>query len=82
MSFPVTIVTPTQKTTHHVEWLDVTVISGNMVLLSCHAPFMGIVRPSSLLHWKSERGKVESCSLSGGIMEVTRERVTIITDQT
>jgi F0F1-type ATP synthase epsilon subunit len=81
MSFPVTIVTPTQKKTRAVAWVEVTVASGNMVILPNHAPFVGVLRPQSPIAWKSEAGNVEGCQLPGGFLEVTREGVTIITDQ-
>jgi len=61
-----------------VESLYVTTIDGDITVLAHHTPYVSVLKPSELVIKKD--GKEESFACTGGILEVTPEKVVILAD--
>ena len=61
-----------------VESLYVTTIDGDITVLAHHTPYVSVLKPSEILI--KINGKEESFACTGGILEVTPEKVVILAD--
>ncbi|MCX6736248.1 MAG: ATP synthase F1 subunit epsilon [Candidatus Parcubacteria bacterium] len=61
-----------------VESLYVTTIDGDINVLPHHTPYVSVLKPSEVIIKKD--GKEESFACTGGILEVTPEKVVILAD--
>jgi F-type H+-transporting ATPase subunit epsilon len=61
-----------------VESLYVTTIDGDITVLAHHTPYVSVLNPSEIIIKKD--GKEESFACTGGILEVTPEKVVILAD--
>jgi len=61
-----------------VESLYVTTIDGDITVLAHHTPYVSILKPSEVIIKKE--GKEDSFACTGGILEVTPEKVVILAD--
>ncbi|TRZ53559.1 ATP synthase F1 subunit epsilon [bacterium] len=61
-----------------VESLYVTTTDGDITVLAHHTPYVSVLKPSELVIKKD--GKEESFACTGGILEVTPEKVVILAD--
>ncbi|MCX6739215.1 MAG: ATP synthase F1 subunit epsilon [Candidatus Parcubacteria bacterium] len=61
-----------------VESLYVTTTDGDITVLPHHTPYVSVLKPSEVIIKKD--GKEESFACTGGILEVTPEKVVILAD--
>lgn len=75
------IISPEQTVTHSVAWIEVDTIAGNFVIQSGHAPTILLLSPDKELIFCLVNGKRESLLVPRGILEVSREVITLIINQ-
>lgn len=79
--FEVAFITPTSNRTIIVTWLECETPRGNLIILKGHAPLVTALKPYCEVRFQNQNGTVEAVELSGGVVEVLRNSVTIIIDQ-
>ena len=79
--FEVALITPTSNRSMLVAWLECETPRGNIVIQKGHAPLVMALKPYCEIRFENEQGVIEGIELSGGIVEVLRNSVTIIIDQ-
>lgn len=74
------IVTP-EKSVLKREVISVTIMttSGEITVLADHIPLVTVLKPG-VLEMKDEDGEIEIMSLSGGFMEVMRDKIVVLAD--
>jgi F-type H+-transporting ATPase subunit epsilon len=78
-TFPLKIITQEKVLfKEDVESLTVTTIDGEITVLPHHIPYVSILKPSEAIIKMA--GKPESFACTGGILEVTPEKVVILAD--
>lgn len=76
------IQSPTEQQTFDVAWIEVEVISGNLVIMPGHAPTVARLKHQSQIVLGFASNKQEILIVSGGIVEVTRDVTRIILSPT
>jgi F0F1-type ATP synthase epsilon subunit len=72
------IVSPEKTETHEIAWFEAHTLSGNMVIQPKHAPTILLLEPGKELLFCLKSGKQESIMIPRGIVEVTRDKATVI----
>lgn len=80
MNLLLRIITPTQNTTHEVEWLEINTPAGNRVILPHHAPLIATLTPRSLIKYQPIGAEVIERQISHGVVDVNRTRVILVTN--
>ena len=79
--FELALITPTSHRTLLVTWLECQTPRGSLVIKKGHAPLVTALKPYCEVRFQDEHGSIEALELSGGVVEVLRNSVTIIIDQ-
>ena len=61
-----------------MEWIDVTTVSGNIIILPGHAPMIEQLLSKRTISMKLPGGALKTIMLENGILSVTREAVVIV----
>lgn len=72
------IVSPTEKKTIEIEWIDLSTTIGSFIILPEHAPVIFRLSPESLAIFSLGEDKQETLIIKTGIAHVTRESVTLL----
>jgi F0F1-type ATP synthase epsilon subunit len=72
------IISPLRILNYDVAWLEVNTNVGNFVIQKGHVPTLLVLSPNEEIIFRLKNGKEESIMVSSGIVEVTREKSTVI----
>ena len=72
------IITPSSKETSTINWLELNTPTGNLVLLTGHAPSIDTLIPGKEIIFEHINGEQESILIQDGIVHITRTSATII----
>lgn len=75
------IITPLQTWHHDVAWLEINTNVGNFIIQKGHAPTILVLSPGQEISFRLKNGKEESILVQSGIVQVTREKSTIILNE-
>lgn len=75
------IITPLRTLHYDVAWLEVNTSMGNFVIQKGHVPTILILSPHEEISFRLKNGKEESILVQSGIVEVTREKSTVILNE-
>ncbi len=75
------IVTPNRTEKHHIVWLEVNTDVGNFIIQKGHVPTLLLLAPQQEVVFRLKNGKQESLLVPSGIVEVERERATVIINE-
>ena len=79
-SFPVNIVTPERTVlSADAESIQVTTVNGSLGVLKGHAPLLAMLGSGECVI-RLDNQQVRRLAISGGCLDVTRERVTVLAD--
>jgi F0F1-type ATP synthase epsilon subunit len=76
-----TILKPYDKEVHSVAWLEVNTNVGNFVLQKGHAPMILMLAKDRQLSYCLDNGQQINTTISGGILKIDREQVTIVLEK-
>lgn len=76
-----TILSPDQKKVFNIAWIEVNTPLGNFVIQRGHAPTILLVSPKEPLIICLSNGKQETFTTEGGILEITRQKATLIVNE-
>ena len=74
------LITPFQKTTRTVAWLEIDTTVGNFVIEPEHAPMILVLEKDSNIVFCLTSGKREKIQIKTGIVHIKRNLVTILGD--
>lgn len=72
------IIRPTSSQKLKINWLEAQTAEGNLVVMPGHAPMVALLAPNKELSielWDCTRTLM---TIAGGILEITREAVTLV----
>jgi F0F1-type ATP synthase epsilon subunit len=72
------IIRPTRSQELEINWLEAQTTEGNLVIMPEHEPIIVLLAPNkelSIEHWDCTRTIM---TIAGGILEVTRNAITLI----
>ncbi len=72
------IISPLRISNYDVAWLEVNTNVGNFIIQKGHVPTLLVLSPNEEIIFRLKNGKEESIMVSSGIVEVTREKSTVI----
>jgi F0F1-type ATP synthase epsilon subunit len=72
------IISPLRILNYDVAWLEVNTNVGNFVIQKGHVPTLLVLSPNEEIVFRLKNGKEESIMVTSGIVEVTREKSTVI----
>lgn len=75
------IITPLRTLDYEVAWLEINTNVGNFVIQKGHVPTMLMLQPHQEITFRLKNGKEESIMAQSGIVEVTREKSTVILNE-
>lgn len=73
-----TIISPYEKTTYAISWIELNTPVGNFVIQPGHAPTILTLSPGEKITFGLANGKRESLIIKQGIAHVTRDSATIL----
>jgi len=73
-----TIISPTQKKTLSIAWLEINTMVGNFVIQPGHASTVLVLEPQQAITYCLDSGKQESSVIPSGIVEITPDSATIV----
>lgn len=76
-----TIVSPLEKITHKIAWLEVETDIGNFVIQNGHVPTVLILKKDQDVTFCLTNGKQNTIKVHTGVVHVTRDSATIITSE-
>ena len=74
----VKLIAPDSRKLMIVEWIDAHTLDGSRVILSGHAPALWQLEANKTISFGLVGGAVKSMVITGGILRVERESVTVI----
>lgn len=72
------IISPLRILNYDVAWLEVNTNVGNFIIQKGHVPTLLVLSPNEEIIFRLKNGKEESIMVTSGIVEVTREKSTVI----
>lgn len=75
------IVRPDGEKKFSIAWIEVETPEGNFVIHGGHAPTLLTLLPHHDIFFQLKTGQRESMLVANGIIEITRERATIIINE-
>lgn len=72
------IISPLRILNYDVAWLEVNTNVGNFIIQKGHVPTLLVLSPNEEIVFRLKNGKEESIMVTSGIVEVTREKSTVI----
>ena len=72
------IVRPTSSQVLKINWLEAETSDGNLVIMLGHAPMVVLLAPNKELSLEMEDCTRTIMTLAGGILEITRNAITLI----
>jgi F0F1-type ATP synthase epsilon subunit len=75
------IISPLQTVIHEIAWVELNSNTGNIVIQSNHEPMLLVLAPNKEMIFRLKTGKEESLTIRAGIAEITRERTTVIINE-
>ncbi len=72
------IITPEEKRSFNIAWLEAHTIHGSFIIQRGHAPTVLLLAPQKPILFRLKNGKKESIIIDQGIMEVNRTQTTIL----
>jgi F0F1-type ATP synthase epsilon subunit len=79
--FTFEIITPTQRTVHNVEWVEVESPTGSFLVGPDHRHLISIIKNKSTLHYKKTNADECSQDVPKGIFTVNNNRAVALLDQ-
>lgn len=76
-----TILSPEEKKSMAIAWIEINTSAGNFVIQPNHAPTIFLISPHQPITICLANGKKETFTKSGGTLEVQRDAVTLLIDQ-
>ncbi len=76
-----TILSPQEKKTYTIAWIEVNTAAGNFVIQSNHVPTVLLVLPHQPITICLTSGKQETFTTPGGALEITRNNATLLIDK-
>lgn len=76
-----TILSPQQKRTLTIAWLEVETPIGNFVIQPDHAPTILTIRPQQPITVCLASGKTETFTSAGGILEIQRKSAILLLNE-
>lgn len=73
-----TIISPKEKKTYRVLWVEINTPSGNFVIQAGHAPTIVMISPGQPLLFCLENGKQETINPESGIVHVNRTHISLL----
>lgn len=74
-----TLISPTGSQTLEINWLEVETATGNFVIQPGHAPLIAPLASNKEIQISLEDGSTTIMTLAGGILEVNRDEITLLT---
>ena len=75
------IISPFEKKTHSVAWLEINTPLGNYVIQPGHVPMILTLSANKELIYCLTSGKQESFIVKQGLIEITRTTATVLLDE-
>jgi len=75
------IISPNGEKKLSIKWIEVETPVGNFVIHSGHAPTLLTLLPHHDITFQRDTGIQESMPITNGIVDVTREKVTVIINE-
>lgn len=75
------IISPEQTESFNVAWIEINTPTGNFVIQQGHAPTILILSPEKLLNFCLDSGKKESRMIKRGIIEIGRDKATLLVNK-
>lgn len=75
------IITPNSEKQLSIKWIEVETPVGNFVIHGGHAPTLLTLLPHHDIIFKLATGSQESMPIVNGVVDVTREKVTVIINE-
>ena len=75
------IIMPEEEKQFSIVWLEIETPVGNFVIHGGHAPTVLTLLPGYDILFKLKTGKQESITVANGIVEITRDGATIISNE-
>lgn len=72
------IISPLRILDYDVAWLEINTNIGNFIIQKGHVPTMLVLSPNEEIIFRLKNGKEESIMVQSGIVEITREKSTVI----
>jgi F0F1-type ATP synthase epsilon subunit len=72
------IITPQKTQAHTIVWLDIETPIGSFIIQAGHAPMIVTLSEKVPLVYRLKNGKQETLMVLHGVVEVTRDVVTIL----
>ena len=72
------LVGPTRAQSMNIHWLEVQTQQGNFVIMPGHAPMVVLLAHNKEITMELEDGSTTLMTIVGGILEVTRDSLTLI----
>jgi F0F1-type ATP synthase epsilon subunit len=76
------LISPLQKQTFSVAWLEINTPAGNFVIQRDHVPMILILSADQPITFRLKNGKQDSLMIRQGIIEITRISATILMNET
>lgn len=74
-----TIITPQSSRTLEINWLEVETAQGSFTVQEGHAPLIAPLSANKEISIHLKDGSITTMTLAGGILEVTRDSVIVLT---
>lgn len=79
--FELEILHPTKFELVPVLWIEVEGLEGSFLVGASHAPLISMIKPKSIIRYKSMDGKEKIVDVfAGGVIEIVNNRAKIILD--
>ncbi|MEX0940300.1 MAG: hypothetical protein WDZ41_02995 [Candidatus Babeliales bacterium] len=76
-----TIISPREKKTYTIAWIEVETAIGNFVIQQDHVPTILLVKPHEPITFCLTNGKQETFISAGGILEIQRESARLLLNE-
>jgi F0F1-type ATP synthase epsilon subunit len=73
------VITPTSSQTFEVNWVEVHTTTGSFVVQPGHAPLIAPLTPNKEISVSLKDGSSTIMNLAGGILEVKRDEIILLT---
>jgi len=73
-----TLMSPTNKQTLTITWLEVPTPRGSFVVKKGHAPLISLIEPNKEIFMGFPDGTTTLMTIAGGIVQVDREKILLL----
>lgn len=73
-----TVISPTNTTTHDIQWIDIKTSQGNFVILPGHAPTILVAKPGKTITYRLSNGADVDITVKSALIDISRDAITIL----